>query len=386
MSTVAKPIRAKRVNPPYSLTDPKPHIDFINTMMNQPTGAQVNELYGWVGTYEDARLWWQNNHRMDHLLSLGDLHFNYYLSLLERGVTPKKIATIGVGEDASLVENLATVFPAAAITVVEQNPKKITGARRTLETDGFSLEHISFVQGDGMAILSQLPGAFDLLDAQLLVTHLCKQPPVIWDETHQGVYPTLEKMIMTFEAAIAPGGYFMMADTSTLDWNHQAQPGCENDPEVQKLVAEANHYIYGDPGTPLGVFNLGFRNRTASTFASPEEMVATVTQYASQLQPLPEWRMSEDREYFYTCNAYYVQMMYITLTMREATNGALQLHKMIAASPSPKAAVAKAAVPRLEAALNWLSVHGQRYLEIMSDPRIRGCYPRVHWQTFRKID
>ena len=385
MSTVVKPTRAKRVNPPYSLTDPKPHIDFVTRMMSQTAESQVNELYGWVGTYEDARLWWQNNHRIDQNPNFGDHHFNYYVSLRERGVSPKKIATVGVGKDASLVENLATLFPNAVITIVEQNPSKISGARQTLETDGFSLEHLSFVQGDGMAIFSQQPGAFDLIDVQLLIQHLSKQPPAIWDETRQGVYPTLEKMIATFETALAPGGHLVVSDMTILEWNHQVPPECENDPEVQKLLTDAKYYVYGDPGKPLGALNLGWRNRAASTFATPDEIVATVTQYAPKLRALNEWRMSAGDQYTHQCNAYLISAMYMPLTLREAAKSALQLHRMVASAPSPKAEVAKQAIPRLEAGVNWLTVYGRRYLEIISDPRIRVTVPRMHWQTLKKV-
>jgi hypothetical protein len=385
MSTI-KPTRVQRVNSPYSLTDPKPHIDFITTMMNHPAGTQPNELYGWIGTSEDARLWWQNNHRMDHNINWGDRHFNYNVFLQEHGVVPKKIATVGVGKDASLVENLVTIFPNAAITVIEQGLSNIASARQTLETDGVPIDHITFEQGEAATILFQHPGKFDLIDVQLLIQHLAQQPPAIWDESRQGIFPTFGRMMQAFETALAPGGYLMAADMTIMGWDHQAAAGYETDAQVQALLAEARRYVYGDNGTPLGAINLGWRARAASAFATPEEIVNTITQYAPKLQPVADWRMSEEQQIFQQGNAHIVTVMYIPLTLREATNSALQLHKVIAASPSPKADAAKTAIPRLEGAVNWLSIQGKRYLEVITDPRIQGIFPRLHWQTLRKVD
>lgn len=217
--------------------------------------------YDWTGPLEDRRLEFQNNHPD---IGWGQAHRDVHVTLRESGFNPSRIATIGVGKDATLVENLADIYDDSHIVVIEQDASKVEGAHTRIVNERPDLvSRVEFIQADAVSELKLHPGEFDMIDAQLLLQHMSKQGP-------PGT-PTLGGLLEATTDALASGGRMTVADLEFDGWQIHPQEGQEDNEEVQRKIAESRRYI--------GMAKqLGWEARSATPFKNAEHIQETVEQ------------------------------------------------------------------------------------------------------------
>jgi len=254
-------------------------------------GKKVNEIktkFGyWSGPWETMRLWLQNHLKDAETPNWGDTHFHNLKQIAESGLMPQEptIAEIGIGTDASLLENLINAFPdAKKIVVIELNEGKINGAKKTLLKKGYNLDNVIFEAGNAAEVLKKYPETFDLVDSQCLLQHLLTKAPLSHDEKTDGHFATRKDIDQGMADATIENGLVTIGDLLVSKWQTSIAPGHEKNPEALAKFARNELYIKGgNIPTPKGEVRvpgaifLGWDARNANCWKSASDIENAVT-------------------------------------------------------------------------------------------------------------
>lgn len=250
--------------------------DWREAIDNEPLPQLDEPFYFWSGNMylsaiEDARQRHQNNYPGDYPQeNWGRGHLRFHKQLKDqRKLAPKKVATLGVGVDAVLVQNLLEVYRGVEVFAVEIEPSRLEGAKETLlsaRPKEDLARRVHFCPGDAAEVLPTLP-KMDLIDTQLLLIHLPKDPPIL-----QGVLGSIADNL-------APDGLATVSDLAIREWNVLPAKGYEKDPDVGSLINIARTYLHGNRnigGVFPGAIELAWGRTKANPWANKEEIAAAV--------------------------------------------------------------------------------------------------------------
>jgi hypothetical protein len=200
-----------------------------------------------------------------------DGHRQFFEKLAGEGFAPKKIALIGTGQDASLIPH-ALIFPDAEIFVFELIKEKISGAAKSLERMGISLDKIKFIQGNAATELSKYANFFDLIDNQLFLEHLPKRPAPPWLSLEaKKSYCTLQEAVGAMAQALKSGGIMTASDLLVgSEWGFEPAYGLTPNDAVFNLIRQQEGLI-------VKFKELGWTNRGASAWTSCQEIIDAVS-------------------------------------------------------------------------------------------------------------
>src|SRR4030042_2506889 len=243
-----------------SLYDFNEHRNFVDSVINTLGSEEtVHDIYPWGGQVEDRRLRLMNN-----AMKWGEAHYQNLRNLKEAGISPQSIIELGVGKDASLVKNIAHLYPEATIEVIELSGAKIDGARTTLKEDGYDLDgKIRLTQGEAAQTLTSLKYKPDLIDDQCFCVNLPRGGPN---------HPTLPEMLTVISDTLPIKGHAVFGELATGNWDVQLNPKYSGDSEAEELLNSTRLFMHGDGAKNPGARFLGWGIRGASLWTGPEDI------------------------------------------------------------------------------------------------------------------
>ncbi|MGH7203006.1 MAG: hypothetical protein ACREHC_01015 [Candidatus Levyibacteriota bacterium] len=350
------------------------HFHYIKNIYDQhkasvgteETSKDTPTSYAWGGELEERRLQLQNT-----VGGFGHAHLMYHEKLKAEGFNPNIIIELGTGADALLIQHILTVYTSVQqLYVIELDPQKVEKAKATLEkeiTDSEMRKKVTFIAGDVAKELPKLPKA-DLIDMQLLLTHLPIRPPLLWNTEKQGEFPTLQRVLKAIIETLANNGIAVVGDLDTDDFDVNRGPGFDGNKKTQELINDAKRFLKGDD-TFRGLLNIGFNDRGAHAFRNVTHLIEVVQKYSdNKLQVVKDKdaiQIVRNQNISNHDDLRAAVIAYIAPTVAFQSEMALSsLKKALAASPnSPKTEQIKQLISKMEPTVAQAWRLGERYVE-----------------------
>jgi spermidine synthase len=370
--------------------DPQQHHKYIDELFNKRGAGIVDgawEGYFWnmMLPVENSRLWFQNNMESARGENWGRQgHFDYHKALAEGiGFNPKTIAVVGAGADATLISNLLDIHKGAEVCVIELDPRKAAQVRETIdERHPDDRSRVVVEAGDVVDVMPRLP-EFDMVDTQLLLVHLQKAPPPDWDPSKP--FTTIQKAIDAISQGLRHGGIATVSDLAVREWNNEAAPGYEQDPEVQAMLQFARMYVHGVPNGFPGVIEAAWGRRGAHPWKDAGEIAEAVKTHSNNaLQKMDSpvaHRFSQETQFQFP-EPQIALMTHMPLTIAMQAEAALRGAEQRVSPNAPEEV--KAMMAQRRAGVEALWKLGPQYINVVRDPRIVTALPTMHWQAFEK--
>jgi hypothetical protein len=370
--------------------DPTSDNAFIDAMFASKgvLSETAGSVYTWAREF-DRRLWHQNRNA-----GWGEGNRVFHESLVQDGFSPRRIAEIGVNDDATLVENIARAYQdVEEIYVIEIDPVKLAGAQKTLEKEmpeEAVRGRIQWIAGDAVVELPKLP-LMDLIDEQLLLIHLpeVEEAPDYWDEEVRGRFTSTQVMIGTSEKCLTRKGRKVTHELVMPLWDGKLKKGYENDLRAQQGVGDIHTFIHGnrdEGGSFPGALFLGWDSRKANAWKSRSHISGTILKYAPSLrfrQDLSRETQVPDGE---PGSVEAVLLDYMSPTIPSALDSAIATHKKaLEWAEGERRARIEAKIPILERISPIFWEMGEKYHRGANTEGVLSVSPPLVHMVFEKM-